>query len=115
MTYPRFRVGALAGALLSGCGLISSDVTNFDLTLPDKNFTIDATSWQVDQMQAGALLAMTCSNNSLCETAAQQACSMGCSGECVMSHCVLHLEFSAFQPVNLLMEKPELKQINDEP
>jgi hypothetical protein len=109
-------LGALGSACLAaGCGLISSDVTNFDLTLPDKNFTIDATSWQVDQTQASQLLAMSCTGNSLCDTAAQAACSMGCSGECKMSKCVLHLEFSAFQAVNLLMEKPELKSINDEP
>jgi len=118
MTYLR-PLAALGVALLAGCGLISSDVTNFDLTLPDKNFTIDASSWQVDQTQASQLLMMSCSSNSLCDTAAQQACSSGCSGECVtssgMSSCVLHLEFSAFQAVNLLMEKPELKQINDEP
>ena len=34
---------------LSGCGLIDSDVTNFDLTLLDKQFSVDAAGWQVDQ------------------------------------------------------------------
>jgi len=46
---------------MSGCGLIDSDVTNFDLTLPAKSFTIDATSWQVDQTAATALLSTNCS------------------------------------------------------
>ena len=31
-------------AFLGGCGLISSDVTNFDLTLKPKQFTVDASS-----------------------------------------------------------------------
>jgi hypothetical protein len=108
----------LAG-LVAGCGLISSDVTNFDLTLPDKKFTIDASSWQIDQQQASTMLSMSCAAApDLCDTAAQQACKGGgCSGECdpTTKTCDLHLEFSAYQPVNLVMEKPELQSINNEP
>ena len=46
MTYLRLCLAAL---VLPACGLIDSDVTNFDLTLPDKAFSVDASGWQVDQ------------------------------------------------------------------
>lgn len=113
------RVSTLLVTLAaSGCGLISSDVTNFDLTLPDKNFTIDATGWQVNQQQADLLLGTNCSAQpTVCASAAQQACQMGCTGTCnASSHtCDLSLDVSLYQPINLLTEKPELKSINDEP
>ena len=50
MLYLNARLAAaiLGLSLAAGCGLISSDVTNFDLMLPDKKFTIDASGWQVD-------------------------------------------------------------------
>jgi len=107
----------VGGLVNSGCGLISSDVSDFDLTLPDKSFTIDATSWQIDPVMTTAMLAMSCSAApSLCDTAAQKACAMGCSGTCSMSTetCDLKLAVSLYQPVNLLMEKPDLKTITDQ-
>lgn len=112
----------LSTALLvatSGCGLISSDVTNFDLTLPDKNFTVDATKWQINQQQADAVLMTNCSSQpTVCASAAMQACSMnGCSGSCntTSQTCDLSLDVSLYQAIDLLTEKPELKSINDEP
>lgn len=102
----------------SGCGLISSDVTNFDLTLPDKNFTIDANGWQVNQQQANVLLSTNCSSQpTVCASAAMQACQMGCSGSCNASTqtCDLSLDVSLYRPIDLVTEKPELKSINDEP
>ena len=102
----------------SGCGLISSDVTNFDLTLPDKTFTIDATGWQVNQQQAMVLLSTNCSSQpTVCASAAMQACQMGCSGSCNTSTqtCDLSLDVSLYRPIDLISEKPELKSINDEP
>ncbi len=111
----------LSTALLvatSGCGLISSDVTDFDLTLPDKSFTIDATKWQINQAQADAVLMTSCSSQpTVCASAAMQACSMGCSGECnaTTQTCDLSLDVGLYQPIDLVAEKPELKSINDEP
>jgi hypothetical protein len=105
-------------ALLAGCGLISSDVTNFDLTLPDKTFTIDMGGWQVNSSARASYLMQSCSasNPTLCNTAVQQVCTMGCSGSCgASSTCDLSLNISLSQPVNLLMEKPELKSLDDEP
>jgi hypothetical protein len=112
----------LSTALLvvtSGCGLISSDVTDFDLTLPDKNFTVDATKWQIDETQAKAVLMTSCASQpTVCASAAMQACGMnGCSGSCntTSQTCDLSLDVSLYQPIDLISEKPELKSINDEP
>src|SRR5690348_10285839 len=119
MPYLRYCAGMVALAL-SGCGLISSDVTNFDLTLPDKSFSIDTASWQVDPTAAMAFTSTTCDSSqpppNLCSSAAMQACPMNCTGTCASSNtCQLALDVSVYNPVNLEMEKPELKTINDQP
>jgi hypothetical protein len=116
------RLGAVAlglgVGLTAGCGLISSDVTNFDLTLPDKTFTIDATSWQVNPTLATQLFMTDCSSQpTVCGSAAMQVCQMGCSGSCnATSHrCEMSMEVSLYRPIDLVTEKPELKSINDQP
>jgi hypothetical protein len=119
MTNLDFRMGALvvAASLISGCGLISSDVTNFDLTLPDKNFTIDASGWQVDQAAATQLTTTSCAQApAVCASAADQACPEDCTGRCGSSQtCELDLDVGLYQMIDLLREKPELQSINDEP
>jgi hypothetical protein len=119
MLHPCLRLvaGLVVGLSLAGCGLISSDVTNFDLTLPDKKFTIDTGGWQVDEAAANAYLATSCAAEpTLCSTAVKAACPMGCTGTCNSANtCDLSLDISLSQPINLVMEKPELKSINDEP
>jgi hypothetical protein len=119
--YARLAIGVAAGCSLSlalaSCGLISSDVTNFDLTLPDKKFSIDTTKWQIDQSMANLYLSQSCSSNAMvCSSAVQQACPMDCSGSCnAAKTCDLSLDVSVRQNVDLVAEKPELKSINDEP
>jgi hypothetical protein len=115
MTSYRICIGAL---LLSGCGLISSDVTNFDLTLPEKSFSVDASGWQVNQQAADAFLMTSCASSpNICTSAASNACPMDCTGECstTTNMCVLHLDIGVYQMIDLVTEKPELKSINDEP
>lgn len=116
MTYLRTSLGLLLAAS-AGCGLISSDVADFDLTLPDKSFSIDTSGWQIDEMRAEELLDMSCAGvPSLCDTAAQAACEMSCSGSCNASdRCELQLDVSLYKSINLVDEKPELKSINDRP
>jgi hypothetical protein len=114
MTYLRLSLLAL----VSSCGLIDSDVTNFNLTLPDKAFSVDASGWQVDQMEADTFLTMSCgTSQSICSSAAMQACPMNCTGACspTTSMCELQLNVSAYKSIDLVMEKPELNQINDQP
>ncbi len=112
MTYLRLFLATFA---VSGCGLIDSDVTNFDLTLPDKAFSVDASGWDVNQSEADQILATQCGGApTVCMTAATTACPMNCTGECGASNtCELGLQVSVYKGVDLVMEKPELKQIND--
>ena len=113
MTKPGFLVAAFA---LSGCGLIDSDVTNFDLTLPDKQFSVDASGWQVNQSQADAFLMTNCSGApTVCMTAATNACPMNCTGTCssATNTCELGLDVGLYKTIDLVTEKPELKEIND--
>ena len=110
--------GALVIALSTGCGLISSDVTDFDLTLPDKKFTIDSASWEVSDQEAQAILSTDCSSApTVCNSAAQQACPMNCTGECntTTQTCDLFLEVSLHQAIDLKSEASELQSLNDEP
>jgi len=114
MTYLRYGILVLLG----GCSLVSSDVTNFDLTLPDKTFTVDTSSWQVDDAAAMTFLQTSCASMpTVCSSAATTACAMNCSGSCnaTTQTCDLSLDVALHQSVNLLEEKPELKSINDEP
>jgi hypothetical protein len=115
MTCLRFALGAL---LLSGCGLISSDVTNFDLTLKPKAFTVDTGSWQVSQQAADTFLNTSCqmTQMNVCTSAAASACAMGCTGVCgSASKCELELNVGVYKMVDLGMEQPELNTINNEP
>nr|HEX4317494.1 hypothetical protein [Kofleriaceae bacterium] len=121
MTYLRVCAAlalAVVATVSTGCGLISSDVTDFDLTLPPKTFTIDAASWQVDGSAAQAVLSQSCAQQpTACEQAAEAACKTGCSGTCDggTQTCDMAFAVSLYQNVNLVMEKPELQTINSEP
>ena len=122
MDYPCLRLLAAAGlgaAQLTGCGLISSDVTDFNLAF-EKNFTIDASGWQVDTAQAsvfdmnGKLQSVSCSSDpSVCSKAVAMACPSGCTGSCSADDtCEMSLDVSLSQSVNLVMEKPELSSVD---
>jgi hypothetical protein len=110
-------LGLVLGAQLAGCGLISSDVTNFDLALQPKKFTINAGSWQLDADQASAYTSHSCAAMpTSCSELVAQVCPMGCSGTCnTRQTCDLTLNVSLAQPINLVTEHPELKSINDQP
>jgi hypothetical protein len=114
-----YRLLVLAALSASGCGLISSDVTNFDLAAFDKSFTIDADNrWQIDPSLADALLATPCAQNaSVCASAAMVACQMGCTGTCsaATDKCVLGLDVSLYQSIDIATERPELQTIHNEP
>jgi hypothetical protein len=118
MSYPglRWAIGVVSGVALAGCGLISSDVTDFDLSLPDKKFTIDASGWTVKQSDADSVLLMSCTSSSKCNAAIQLVCPLGCSGSCNTSQtCDVSLDIDRSQTVNLLAEQPDLKSVNNEP
>jgi hypothetical protein len=120
----RLVAAVLSLGLAAGCGLISSDVTNFDLTL-DKMFTIDASNWKVDTAKAsslftpdGKLQGLQCNSSpTLCSSAVTAACPTGCTGTCntASNFCELSLDISLSQSVDLPKEQPELQTLNSEP
>lgn len=100
---------------LAGCGLISSDVTDVEIKLPDKKFTINTEGWKVSQADADRFLSQSCvSQPSACSSAVEQVCPMGCTGSCNTRTCDLSLDISLAQPVNLLTEQPELKSFSNQ-
>src|SRR3954468_4436436 len=119
----RLVAAALGLSLAAGCGLISSDVTNFELMLPDKKFTIDASGWQVNTAASnlfdnGQLKAMQCkSTPALCSSLVNTACSSNCTGSCNTGtdSCELSLDVSRPLKVDLVTEDPNVKAINDQP
>ncbi|MEZ4402847.1 MAG: hypothetical protein R3B06_22695 [Kofleriaceae bacterium] len=117
---PLVRSLLLVAALalpLGGCGLVDSNITNFDLALPDKTFTIDAANWSL--MNADQFVSQSCTTApDPCAAAAAQACASGtCIGMCNATSmtCDLTLFVSLYTGVDLLTEKPELSSIQDEP
>jgi hypothetical protein len=123
--HARLVAAVLGLGLATGCGLISSDVTDFELSLPDKKFTIDASGWQVDTMNSssglftnGQLNAVQCNSAPMkCSSAVALVCSMDCSGSCntTSNSCELSLDVSRPLKVDLLTDEPDLKTINDQP
>lgn len=109
--------GLGASLMLASCGLISSDVSNFDLALPAKKFTIDTGGWQVSQTTAQQYLSTSCqSSEDVCRSAVEQFCPTGCTGSCNEAQaCDLSLNITLSQTINLVMEQPELKTLSDEP
>ena len=98
---------ALALAVpLFGCGLVDPNITNFDLALPNKTFTIDSANWGL--MNADQLTSQTCTvSPDPCAAAAEQACAMGaCIAQCNATSltCDLTLFVSLFTPVDLTID-----------
>jgi hypothetical protein len=100
-----------------GCGLISSDVTDFDLSLPDKTYTVDSDSFGITA-DPDVVLNMACATGSgTCEVAAEQVCPDGqCRGECNATSltCDLIIPIHPFTTVDLASEKSELAAIDDQ-
>jgi hypothetical protein len=119
MTSFRYWAGALIPlgvALLCGCGVINSGSTDVALEVGHKHFTIDASSWQVNQAAATSFLAMSCeATPTVCGAAAMQACAANCTGSCdsTTHTCDLGLRIGVYSPVDLQMDAPELTTLSN--
>jgi hypothetical protein len=104
----------VATAALGACGLISDDIDDLDLSLPNKTYTVDTMSWQF--MNPDLLLSRTCSEPSECQLIAEQVCMTGqCASECSPAMtCDLIIPVHPFTTVNLAEEKEELATINEQ-
>jgi hypothetical protein len=107
---------AVLAATAAGCGLISDDIDDLDLSLPNKTYTVDTMSWQFMEDPA-ILLSRDCSTNpDVCGAIASQVCTMGqCESVCnVAQTCDMIIPVHPFTTINLAMEKEELATINEQ-
>ena len=105
----------LAGALLAfsaGCGLIDSDIARFDLSLPERELTIDAAQWGLPE--AESLPAIECEERAdRCAEGLSDFCApeADCQLSCRAASCELALEVNIWQTFDLAEEKPELRDL----
>jgi hypothetical protein len=108
-------LGVLAALLpTAACGLVKSDGADFNLDISDKIFSIDASSWQVNNDNAAAFLAIPCGAQSLCEDAASHACQNTgtCGGTCGGNNtCELALSIDLWRVVDLPQDQPKLSSL----
>src|SRR5437763_1625278 len=115
----RLVVGVAMASALAGCGLVDSNVTNFDLYIKDKMFTGDTSQWQlqgVDQYTS----AQCAPSPDPCAAALQQAmaCKDGqCFGQCDpnTNTCKLQIMLSLWQTVDMSSDNPEINTVASEP
>lgn len=107
-------IAALAGA--SGCGLIDSDITEFNLSIPPRTFTIDTAQWNLGS-SSPVFPDLPCSPDmDLCAEQVAVFCDVErCTGTCVDNLCEMSVQVSLWHLVDLYSEKPELQAINDQP
>jgi hypothetical protein len=107
----------LAGTLSTGCGLVDPDITNFDLQLQDKMFTVDTQQWELQGVDQLTSLDCSAAPGS-CAVAADQACTEGqCFGRCSTETqtCELQVIVTLWQMVDTDAENPELEAVADQP
>jgi hypothetical protein len=105
-------LAALAAfALLGACGLISSDVTDFSLRLPEKPFNVDTADWML-QIE-GTVPAVPCPPADCSNQAATFCDSGACSSACdVGAHCDVTVPIHIFNAFDLATEAPELMKLD---
>ena len=107
----------IAALGISGCGLIDPDITQFNLSLPDQEFTIDTSQWGLSG--DATFPAIPCDPaNDICEQLTDQVCSgPECVGFCDVERatCKVRVSVALSESINLVEEKPELQTIENQP
>ncbi|MBX3159163.1 MAG: hypothetical protein KF773_24555 [Deltaproteobacteria bacterium] len=94
-------------AAVPGC--LAADEIRIDIDIGEIAFTIDATSYGIDEAKARAVLDLDCTGApAVCDTAARDACTKGCSGACVAQRCELRVDIALYRLVDLRAAVPEL-------
>lgn len=111
----RLALAAALGVAATGCGLIDPDITDFDLSVPDKTFSVDTAQWELTS--DSTMPAIECGNNpGVCSAGISQACGAEfCFGSCDGTNCQALVAVSLFTQINLFDEKPELQTIDNQP
>lgn len=104
----------VAGA---GCGLVDSDVTDIDLSLPEREVTVDTADWQLSSNER--LQSVDCSQDQqICSTGLAALCGSEdvCSGSCDAGNsCQVSVKVALWHTFDLGAERPELQQIEGQP
>ncbi|HLU68195.1 MAG TPA: hypothetical protein VKZ63_18050 [Kofleriaceae bacterium] len=115
MTRLIWLAGLLAGA---GCGLISSDVADFDLSLPEREVRVDTADWELADMSQLPAVDCTGELEGVCATSvgeycgAEDVCAGACGGD---DTCEVWIAVSLWHTFDLAAERPELEQIEGQP
>jgi hypothetical protein len=97
---------------LGGCGLIDSDITDFNLSINDKTFTVDTAQWELADQST--FPEVDCSVMDVCSAAVMQSCmSDNCFGSCDGQNCQALILVSLWVEIDLLDEHPELEEIDN--
>src|SRR5687768_2276728 len=110
---PRF-IGPAAAVVLLGCGLISSDVTRFDLRIPPRDFEVDTGDWAL--LGGSKVPRVECSLG--CAESRDFFCGTGsCNTDCdeATQTCQVNVTIAVRNDYDLATEAPELKKIADQP
>src|SRR5215831_8252108 len=102
-------VGALA---VAACGLVSKDIVDVTLRLPEKTFTLDADAWN---LPPGAAPSVPCADG--CATGQAILCgSATCSADCdtATSFCQAHITLSESQSYDLTKESADYQAIGSQ-
>jgi hypothetical protein len=112
------RFGPLVAllAMVGGCGLVDPDITNFELLLPEKEFTMDTAQWNLSD--DATFPEIPCAEEpGICSAGIGDVCGNEalCFGSCDGANCRAKVLVALYQPVNLYEERPELKTIDEQP
>ncbi len=113
------RYAALAATLVlvAGCGLIDSDIADFDLSLPEKEIVVDTSTWQLTD--SAEMPAVDCSDNAgVCSLGITELCGADgiCFGSCNEAEtCDVKVLVNLWHNFDLAKEKPELEEIEGKP
>jgi hypothetical protein len=107
---------AILACVTTGCGLIDSDITRFDLRVSDKEFSVNSADWQLTS--DATFPAIDCTDMAgICSSGISEACGNEavCFGSCDGTNCKALVLVSAAQPINLAQERPELNEVAKQP
>lgn len=111
----RWNLQVVMVLALGGC-LIDPNITRFDLSLPERMFTMDTDQWELSS--SGAVFPeLPCGTEpAACDAEVQALCgSDQCTGMCVDGSCQMVVRVALWRMVDLYEENPELKTINEQP
>lgn len=100
----------LALASSSGCGLVDSDITDFNLKLPVHDFQVNSADWGLmgDAIETHPCPATECSTVDFC------APSTMCENECENdTACAVNVPVNLVEPFHLATQAPELKSLKE--